>query len=146
MPFRIFEIAFGSQAYRDSVDLRSEILRKPLGLQFSTQDLSADDKEYHLSAWDNENLIGILLLKPINSKVIKMRQVAIATNYQGKGIGSELVRFSEQFSHKKGFDHMELHARKTAVAFYQKLNYEIVGTEFEEVGIPHFKMSKNLVG
>jgi predicted GNAT family N-acyltransferase len=39
---------------------------------------------------------------------------------------------------------MVLHARETAVPFYLKLGYEVVGGQFEEVGIPHFKMEKKL--
>ncbi|NOZ36403.1 MAG: GNAT family N-acetyltransferase [Chlorobi bacterium] len=37
-----------------------------------------------------------------------------------------------------------LHARKTAVSFYLKLNYKIISEQFYEVGIPHFKMRKML--
>jgi predicted GNAT family N-acyltransferase len=37
-----------------------------------------------------------------------------------------------------------MHARKSAVGFYEKLGYKIVGDEFEEVTIPHFEMQKTL--
>jgi predicted GNAT family N-acyltransferase len=40
---------------------------------------------------------------------------------------------------------IELHARANAVNFYAKYAYRIVGDEFEEVGIPHFKMIKRLM-
>jgi predicted GNAT family N-acyltransferase len=37
-----------------------------------------------------------------------------------------------------------LHARETAVSFYKKLGYTKEGNVFEEVGIPHWKMTKPL--
>jgi predicted GNAT family N-acyltransferase len=37
-----------------------------------------------------------------------------------------------------------MHARQSAVGFYQKLGYQIRGEEFEEVTIPHYEMQKQL--
>jgi predicted GNAT family N-acyltransferase len=37
-----------------------------------------------------------------------------------------------------------MHARKTAVVFYEKLGYTSTGNEFTEVSIPHFVMEKRL--
>jgi predicted GNAT family N-acyltransferase len=37
-----------------------------------------------------------------------------------------------------------MHARKTAVGFYEKLGYKRIGNEFLEVTIPHYAMEKAL--
>jgi predicted GNAT family N-acyltransferase len=37
-----------------------------------------------------------------------------------------------------------LHARKYAAAFYTVMDYQVVGDEFTEVGIPHFMMEKEI--
>ena len=55
-----------------------------------------------------------------------------------------MVRFSEELAIDKGFDKMVLSARDTAVSFYLRLGYELVGEPFEEVTIPHRKMLKLL--
>jgi predicted GNAT family N-acyltransferase len=146
MPTKLHEIKFGSPEYKESLKLRTDVLRTPLGLVFTKEDLAGDDREYHLAAFDNEKLIGILLLKPMDKTTVKMRQVAVSKEFQGKGIGTYLLKFGEAFSMKKGYAKIELHARKTAVAFYLNFNYQIEGSEFLEVGIPHYKMSKNIVG
>jgi predicted GNAT family N-acyltransferase len=39
---------------------------------------------------------------------------------------------------------IELHARKIAIDFYQKQNFQQIGEVFYEVGIPHLKMVKIL--
>jgi predicted GNAT family N-acyltransferase len=37
-----------------------------------------------------------------------------------------------------------MHARKSAVGFYEKNGYKICSGEFEEVTIPHYVMEKEL--
>jgi len=39
---------------------------------------------------------------------------------------------------------IELHARKTAVGFYLKMNYQIEPDIFTEVGLLHYRMYKSL--
>jgi predicted GNAT family N-acyltransferase len=138
------QLIFGSDLQQESIELRSRILRKPLGLSFSTDELEKEADQYHLGVFRNDQLCGVLLLKPQKMGYIKMRQVAIDTPWQGKGIGKELVAFAENFSKSLGFHHMILHARESAVPFYLTMNYHVEGDVFEEVGIPHYKMSKKL--
>ena len=71
--------------------------------------------------------------------------MAVADDYQGKGIGKMLIDFAEQTASDNGFNKITLHARKTAVPFYEKLGYWIIGDEFIEVDIPHYEMEKNLI-
>lgn len=125
--------------------MRYDVLRKPLNLHFNKDDLKKEYLDHHIAAYVDGRLVGILLLKPSdNPKVIKMRQVAVDSSIQGRGVGKAMVKFSETFVKEKGFTAIELHARETAVPFYLSLNYNIVGDQFEEVGIPHFKMVKVL--
>ena len=39
---------------------------------------------------------------------------------------------------------IELHARETALGFYERLGFARVGEEFLEVNIPHWKMRKRI--
>jgi predicted GNAT family N-acyltransferase len=52
--------------------------------------------------------------------------------------------FAENIARDLGYKKLCMHARKTAVGFYQKLGYGIAGEEFVEVTIPHFIMEKAL--
>lgn len=134
-----------SQDYWKSVTLRQAVLREPLGLFFSCAELATEDDSFHLGLFDeNEKIIASLILKPINTKEIKMRQVAVDSSYQRKGYGKILVDFSEKFAKENQFDIITLHARQTAIPFYLRLQYQIEGNEFQEVNIPHFKMKKKL--
>jgi len=137
-------VAHNSKEYWKTIELRDKVLRKPLGLSFSDEELQAEDHQIHIAAISADQVIGCLVLKPIGSSEIKMRQVAVDTAIQGKGIGRKMVDFAEAYAAKKGFALMSLHARDVAIRFYTRLNYEKVGEPFEEVGIEHYRMEKGL--
>lgn len=143
----VAQIEFASPEYDLAVRLRTDVLRKPIGLEFTVEQLAAEWSDVHLACFDaRQNMVGCLILTKKDSKTVKMRQVAVAENCQGLGVGRRLVEFSETWAVRNGFEKMELNARETAIPFYRKLNYPTVGERFEEVGIPHFKMEKHLVG
>lgn len=144
MIIEIKEIEFDSPEYKDEVELRDKILREPLGLTFTAEQLKSEENEYHLGAYLSGKLIGCLLLKPIDNSTVKMRQVAVDETIQGKGVGKKLVEFSEQFAFGKGYSEIILNARDTAVQFYLKMGYKVIGEMFIEVTIPHYKMQKTL--
>lgn len=142
---QIFQIEFATPEYDAAVRLRYDVLRRPLGLEFSPEQLAEEYNQLHLAAFDSRGeLIGYLNLTPAGDGQVKMRQVAVAEAWQGRGVGQSLVKASETLARQLGFKKMTLHARETAVPFYTKLAYETVGDRFEEVTIPHFCMEKNL--
>ena len=136
---------FGSELQLKSIELRRKVLRVPLGLDFTQEELDQEDDQVHIAALEGNNIIAILLfvLDAKNQKV-KMRQVAVDPAYQGTGVGKQLVEFSEQWCKDNGFKKIELHARASVLPFYEKMNYAVFGDTFMEVGIPHFKMVKSL--
>lgn len=142
MEIEIKQIAFGGDEQKKEIELRHKILRQPLGLYYTQEQLSAEKDEFHFAAFDGDKLVGCLLMKAIDKDEIKMRQVAVDEDYQGKGVGKALVLCSEKFASENGFSLITLHARKTAVLFYEKIGYKIVGDEFTEVTLSHFKMKK----
>lgn len=139
-------IDFATPEYDETVSLRYDILRKPLEMEFQTEDLATEFDSFHIACYQiaTLQLVGCLILKPINTSTLKMRQVAVRRELQSVGIGSYMVKYSEVFAKNKGYHLMELHARSTAIEFYTKLGYQAVGKPFKEIGLPHIKMSRNL--
>ena len=139
------EIDFASPEMDESLFIRNAVLRKPLHMTYEEGDIENEWDSYHLAAFQPDGqIVGVLVLKPLSSDVVKMRQVAVEQNQQNSGIGKSLVLFSESFSIKKGFKRIELHARLTAVPFYKQLYYQTSGNVFKEVGIDHYFMFKDL--
>lgn len=143
--FTVVPIEFATPEYDESVALRFKVLRKPLGLEYAPEQLAAEWSDIHLAAFDREGkIVGILLLTPLDGQEMKMRQVAVAPDLQGKGVGALLVAVSEETAKSLGFNKITLHAREAAVPFYLRLGYQTQGDRFVEVTIPHFKMEKAL--
>ncbi len=137
-------VAHGSPEYEATVELRREVLRRPLGLDFTEEQLAAEAGDTHLALFDGEEVVGCLILTSKDATTVKMRQVAVRPGRQGKGVGRRLVALAESMAYLKGHRRMVLNARDTAVPFYVVLGYAIEGEPFEEVGIPHRAMFKEL--
>lgn len=70
--------------------------------------------------------------------------MAVDAHLQRSGIGKDLMTYAEKEVLKQGYQILMMHARKTAIPFYERLGYTIAGDEFLEVSIPHFEMRKSL--
>ena len=136
-------VAFGSREYEATVALRREVLRRPLGLDFAPEQLAAEAGDVHFALFEGEDAVACLILVP-QADGVKMRQVAVRGDRQGRGLGRRLVGLSEAWARERGLRTMVLHARESAVPFYEALGYGAEGEPFEEVGLPHRAMRKAL--
>jgi predicted GNAT family N-acyltransferase len=137
-------IEHGSIEYQQMINLRNDILRKPLGLWFTEEELAKEANDILIGAFDDDRILACCMLTAIDNEKIRLRQMAVHNSLQGKGIGASMMNFAENVAHDRGYRIMTMHARKSAVGFYEKLGYKISGDEFEEVTIPHFEMQKKL--
>ena len=137
-------IDHGSFEYKQMVKLRDEILRKPLGLGFSQAELDSEKENMLIGAFEDEDMLGCCMLVEENPEIVRLRQMAVLNNLQGKGIGRALMNFAENIARDRGFKIISMHARKNAVGFYEKMGYKVAGDEFTEITIPHFVMEKQL--
>lgn len=140
----ILIVPHGSKEYELSVELRDRILRKPLGLVFTKEQLAQENKDIHMVYMVNADVFGCLVLVATSSDEIKMRQVAVDDDFQNRGIGTTMLKFAEQYASEHNFKTIYCHARDVATPFYLKHHYRIVGDPFEEVTIKHYKMAKDL--
>lgn len=142
--FTTRRIEFGSKEYQEELKLRERILRRPIGLDLFDEDLTKEMSDIHIGAFIEDKLIGVLILTKTDKESIRMRQVAVDESCRGLGVGKMMVEFCELEAKAEGYKRIHLHARKTAVEFYLKLGYKVLGDEFTEVGIPHLEMDKLL--
>ena len=138
-------IDYGSPEYDKMVQLRHDILRKPLGLTFQKGELEEEADDILIGAFEDEKMLGCCMLIETEPGTVRLRQMAVSNNLQGKGIGRALMQFAENIARDRGFKKITMHARKSATGFYEKLGYSISGGEFEEVTLPHVVMEKRLI-
>ena len=142
MPLKIID--YGTPEYFQMIRLRNEILRRPLNLSFEKNELDREKDDILIGAFEEEKMLGCCLLTRMDKDNVRLRQMAVQDNLQKKGIGASMMNFAENIARDNGYEKMIMHARKTAVGFYEKLGYTIAGKEFVEVSIPHFVMEKKI--
>lgn len=134
----------GSAEYQQMVKLRDDILRKPLGLTISPEELEREKENMLIGAFEDEDMLGCCMLVEETPDTVRLRQMAVLNDLQGKGIGRALMNFAENIARDRGYKKLSMHARKNVVGFYEKMGYKVSGDEFIEVTIPHFVMVKKL--
>jgi N-acetylglutamate synthase-like GNAT family acetyltransferase len=142
MALRIID--YGTKEYQQMVNLRIEILRKPLGLSFDPKELEKEKEDVLMGAFEDDKILGCCLLTKMDQHTMRLRQMAVPNSMQGKGIGRALMIFAENIARDLGYKKLCMHARKTALGFYEKLGYTTTGEEFIEITIPHYIMEKAL--
>ena len=139
------QIDHGSQQYLQMVNLRDNLLRRPIGLTFSHDELIKEIDDTLIACMEDEKMLGCCILTKLDNTTARLRQMAVADNLQGKGVGASIMNFAENLAADKGYKKIILHARDTVIGFYEKFGYKIVGNQFIEVNLPHHSMEKDLM-
>ena len=142
MPLK--QITHGSSDYKKMVDLRARMLRTPLGLTFTKTELDNEKDDLLIAAFDEDEMLGCCTLTKVDEQTLRLRQMAVKDNLQGKGIGAAIILFGQNLARDKGYKKITMHARNTAIGFYEKFGYKVIGEEFMEVQLPHHTMQKVL--
>lgn len=137
-------VDYGTREYQDTIKLRNEILRKPLGLSFADEELQKEKDNMHMAAYEDDRMLGCCMLVEEDPQTVRLRQMAVVNDVQGKGIGRALMTFAENLARDRGYKKITMHARKNALGFYEKMGYKKSGEEFTEITIPHYVMEKEL--
>lgn len=142
----IREIPYDSAEYGRMLVFRNTHMRVPLGLSLFDEDLSREKNDYHIAVYREEpvQLIGVCIITPLNETAARMRQVVIAPEYRNHGIGRSMMQFAEKKAASLGIRRLILDSRLSAIRFYEKLGFKKVGTQFMEVGLPHYMMERKI--
>lgn len=102
----------------------------------------ADDAgAVHLLAIDeHDQAIGCARLLPDGH----IGRMAVLPAWRGHGVGSALLAAAMQAAQTRGLTTFKLSAQTHAAGFYERAGFVVVGGEYEEAGIPHRAMQKNL--
>jgi predicted GNAT family N-acyltransferase len=137
-------IQYGSKEYEQMLALRHQMLRKPLGLSFSNEELEQEEHNILLGCFDDDVLEGCCMLVEKSQREVRLRQMAVLSGLQGKGIGRVLMLFAENVARDRRYQKIIMHSRVTSIPFFEKLGYHVTGEQFIELTIPHVVMEKEL--
>ncbi len=139
------EIVHGSNEYDAACALRHAVLREPLGLDLYQEDLEREASQWHFGLFTEAgHLLGCVVALPMPGRTVRVRQMAVVPDFQRRGLGTRIMQHLEQELVRRGIRKAILHARASAAGFYERLGYRVSGEPFEEIGLVHYLMTKNL--
>lgn len=138
---KVAEIIHGSTEHGEMLRLREEILRQPLGLSLSADDIAKENNDIHIGIFMDDRITACALVH-FEGKAAHIRQVAVDKQYQGSGLGALVMAAAEKMATERGARIFKLHARDSARAFYEKIGYLVEGEPFEKLTIKHWLMKK----
>ena len=71
-------------------------------------------------------------------------RVVVSKDARGMHLGSKMVEEVHHYLKENGVDRLYCHAQMTAKPFYDYLGYQVKGSIFNEAGIDHVLMYKDL--
>ena len=134
----------------DGVDLQQafEVRRQVFVRE---QDISEDlvfdgnDREaLHMVVKDGERVIGTARVQFLTDKQAKLERMAILRRYRRKGIGKEMLLFLDTVWKDKQVQQVIIHAQLDVVPFYKLCGFDELGLPFQEVGMKHIEMRKQV--
>lgn len=76
--------------------------------------------------------------------VMRIGRMAVARPLRGTQLGRQVLDALVEAARRQGKRQVELHAQCTAENFYRRAGFSVVGKRYEEAGIPHVSMTKDL--
>lgn len=113
------------------------VLRKPLGLAQGTEQDKYEQEAIPLIATIDNKIVGSVRLRILSSNLGSLGYLAVLSEFQGQGIGKQLVLSLLEVARGKGVKTVRAKVREGAIGFYQKLGFEVREEKSVFLGIPH---------
>lgn len=141
----IWEIPYGSDAYRTVLDFRDQILRRPLGLSLNSSDTTGEEAQRHFVLKKADDMLAGVIVMKVDNQTARLRQMWVRQDVAGSGIGRALLACVEDILQTEAYRQITLHARLSVRDFYEKCGYSAEGDVFDEIGIPHIIMTRRII-
>jgi predicted GNAT family N-acyltransferase len=135
----------GDATLADAHAVRRAVFVEEQGVPAELELDGLDERASQFVAYDSGGRpVGTARLRTPKAKQGKPERVAVRDSHRGEGLGERLMAAVEAAAREQGCDRLVLHAQTTVEAFYEQLGYETASGVFEEAGIPHVRMEKEL--
>ncbi len=103
-----------------------------------------DERAFHALAFLDGVAIGCGRMLEHEGGKVKIGRMAVLREFRKTGVGAHILRFLIERARARGIRKAILHAQLTAEGFYLKQGFRPVGGVFDEAGIAHRKMERDL--
>jgi predicted GNAT family N-acyltransferase len=128
----------------DAFDVRRDVFIEEQGVSEDEEMDGRDDRATQFVAYDEDHPVGTARVREPADSVGKVERVAVRETYRRRGVGRALMNRVEAWADDHGLETLKLHAQTHVEQFYADLGYETTSDVFEEAGIDHVAMEKDL--
>ncbi len=128
----------------DAFAVRHDVFIEEQGVDTGEEFDGKDESATHFVSYLENEPVGTLRVRFPDAAVAKVERVAVVKRYRRQGFGQQLMEAAEAHASEQPCQQVLLHAQTAVEAFYERLGYETVSDVFDEAGIPHVKMRKQL--
>jgi len=125
-------------------DLRWKILRAPHNQPRITEEDDAGNNDFPIMVCEVDGIpIGVGRAHFLSEDEAQIRSISVEPEWEGKGIGTIVLKELEKIVTSKGAKRIIIHARNSAIEFYEKNGYKSVEPSYTLFGeIEHTLMEK----
>lgn len=139
-------IKYNSAEFQQACQLRYELFYAEHSLPWQIVQDERQADYFHAAILIRNSVVAYGQLVPQDNSVYQISQMVVKPGYQGQNLGSKILLCLIDRAKSAKAIALTLHARTTAVGFYQRFGFQTHGTEFlsATTGIPHITMNKSL--
>jgi GNAT superfamily N-acetyltransferase len=127
---------------RSTNDLRDRVLRGGRGHDGFPEDRWPGT--LHLGAVDGELIVGVTTLVPREDRWWQLRAMAVEPSRQREGIGRAILADADRRLRAAGATGMWANARDSALGFYTRAGWVVLGEGYVLVDLPHHRVVRDL--
>lgn len=126
------------------IALRMEVFVHEQGVPVEEEIDDLDGGAIHILARDGDVAVGTARILQ-DGAVAKIGRVCVTKSARGTGLGADLMRYAlERVQELSDVQRVKLGAQTYAIGFYERLGFAAYGPIYDDGGIPHRDMVKEL--
>jgi len=133
-----------SEAKQAIQKIRYQVFQLEQGVDPALEFDGLDETAIHLLAQQESNPIGTARIRFLSDQLAKIERVSVLASERGQGIGRKLMEAAIALISEKGIPEIKINAQIQVCSFYQNLGFEPCGEIFDEAGIPHIEMRRQV--
>ncbi|WP_223318715.1 GNAT family N-acetyltransferase [Leuconostoc mesenteroides] len=112
------------QLYKQNIDLRNAVLRKPLKKLITLDEMMVEQNNQFYGITINDILVATFSSYPKDSNTVRLVSFAVDAQHQQQRLGSRLLSWAIDDFCKQGYYRVSLSARASAHNFYLKQGFK----------------------
>lgn len=130
--------------YNQCLEIRKEVFVEEQNVPMEMEVDEFENESVNILLTLDDRPLGTVRYRDDGEGLIKVERMAVRKIARGLHLGQALMNFVHIHAEENGYTRAKLGAQVHAINFYEKLGYHVSSDEFDDAGIPHKYMEKEL--